>query len=396
MPFYELRFRCFIASDAKKYNCLPVQLLFWLHLTLQIEPMKHVYLAALAVSATQLLHAQITITDNDMPSPNDSVRFSYTTNIGNADQHLTGPAYLWDFSFLTADAQERITFETPVAFPFSFTATVGVFNPSPDSIPGIGAIPTDFYDYFKNGSSGYRQVGSSFTFSLQFPIPIIYSSSDYLYRFPLQAGNMDSSDASYGFQVPSLAYIGQERHRVNTCDGWGTLITPFGSFQTLRVKSVVDQVDTISFDSTGGITIPRPQLIEYKWLGQNSLVPLLQIDAQMLFNNEVITGVTYQDSIRDSVFQVSVPEQLSSFYVNVYPNPVTDRALVHYELKTAATVDMEVYNIHGQRVLQPVNNVRKTAGIQAESLDLSALPSGVYLLRVKAGQQVVTHRLVRN
>lgn len=359
--------------------------------------MKHTYLALLAVGASQLLHAQITITDNDMPAPNDSVRFSYATGIGNADQHLTGPAYLWDFSFLTPNAQERVTFETPVAFPFSFTATVGVFNPSPDSIPGIGAVPTDFYDYFKNGSSGYRQVGSSFTFSFQFPIPIIYSSSDYLYRFPLQAGNIDSSDAAYGFQVPSLAYIGQERHRVNNCDGWGTLITPFGTFQTLRVKSVVDQTDTISFDSTGGFAIPRPQLIEYKWLGQNSLVPLLQIDAQVLFNNEVITGVTYQDSLRDSVFQVTVPEQQGAFYTNVYPNPAGSdgQFMVYYELKSASTVDVEIYNVNGQRIANPVNHIRKPAGIQAEPLSLDGFPAGIYLLRIRAGEHTVMHRVVK-
>jgi len=357
--------------------------------------MKHVYLAPALLFCLQA-SAQITIDNNDMPVVNDTVRYSYALGIGSADQHLTGPNYLWDYSFLTPAAQERITFEAATAIPFVVTATYGVLNPSPDSIPGFGPIPTDFYDYFKNGSSGFRQVGSSFDFGLQFPIPIVYSSADYVYRFPLQAGNVDSCDSNYGFSIPGIGYMGMDRHRVNNVDGWGTLITPFGTFQTLRVRSVVDQTDTLSFDTTGqqGFSIVRPTLIQYKWLGQNSLTPLLQVDAQILFNNEVITGVTYQDSLRDSVFQVSVPELIFDPKVDVFPNPSSSSAFIRYELKQPASVSFRLFDVNGREALQ-LGAGRKSAGVQLQALDVSALAPGIYLLQIQAGETAIMRRICK-
>jgi hypothetical protein len=279
----------------------------------------------LAITAS----AQITINQSDMPTVGDTLRVSFAASTNNIDHTLSGPNYLWDFSTLVPTAQQVFEYSAPTAIPFIFTATYGVLNPSPDSLPGIGAVPTNFYDYFKNGSSGYRQVGSSFEYPPigSFAIPIIYSSSDYVYEFPLNYNDIDSSDAAYGFQLPGLGYLGQDRHRETRADGWGTLTTPYGTFQVLRVRSVVDATDTISLDSFGiALSIPRPQLIEYKWLAQGKKIPILEVEAQVFASVETVTNVIYRDSIRSNVFQVGVNEQATGGRVlGIYPNPASEQ-----------------------------------------------------------------------
>ncbi len=320
-----------------------------------------------------------------MPNQGDTIRVSYASSTANVNHTLSGANFTWNFSALTPNAQQVFEFATPTALPFNFTATYGVLNPSPDSLPFIGAIPTNFVDYYKNGSSGYRQVGSSFDYAPlgNFSIPIIYTSSDYVYRFPMNYNNIDSSDAAYSFQLPGVAYFGQERHRENRVDGWGTLITPFGTFQTLRVRSVVDAVDTVSFDTTGiGFSFPRPQLVEYKWLAQGGKIPILEVEAQVFNNTETVTNVIYRDSLRPNVFQVSVAEaQPQSRITALYPNPAQDQLNLFWSQPAASRARIEITDIHG-RVLVQEDAGRLQAGPQSRVIDVATFNQGVYLIRV--------------
>ncbi len=341
------------------------------------------------------LDAQITINQNDMPDVGDTIRVSYAGST-NVDHTLTGANYLWDFSTLVPNAQERIEFIAPTALPFNFLADLGTLNPSPDSIPFIGDVPTNFIDYFKNGSSGYRQIGSSFDYAPigSFSIPVIFSSSDYIYRFPLQYGNLDSSNSAYGIPLPSIGYIGQNRKRVNEVDGWGTLITPYGTFQVLRIKSIVNATDTISLDSTTGFTIPRPQEIQYKWLANGMDIPILEIDVQLLFNNEVISAITYQDSIRDSVFQVGLAEPIKNISsLAIYPNPVANQATLSYNLINPSQVTMRIFDITGKSI-QTTDLGQQSIGKQQFSIDVTSLSAGVYFIQIDTGTAIYAQRLV--
>ena len=66
-----------------------------------------------------------------------------------------------------------------------------------------------------------------------------------------------------------------------------------------------------------------------------------------------------------------------------YPNPTSGRATVRYSLNEAATVTIEAYDALGRRVLT-ADRRSVAAGEGDVALDTSALPSGVYLLRMTA------------
>lgn len=320
-----------------------------------------------------------------MPDPGDSIRVSYAASLGSFDHTLTDTNYVWDVSFLTPNAQERIEYVAPTAFPFSFLSDVAVTNYSPDSLPIIGDIPSNFTDYYKSSASSFRQVGLSFDFQQVLPIsaPIIFSAADYVYRFPLTFGNVDSCDAAYGFPIPGIGYIGQDRHRVNVVDGWGTLITPLDTYMVVRMRTVLDQTDTISLDTTNqtGFSIPRPTEVHYKWLAPGMKIPVLEVDCQIILNAEVVTNIIYQDSLRDSLFQVSVMDNdPNSPRVSVYPNPANETVYVQYAQNGQGDIQFQMVDLSGKSVWNTTVQNANLNGIQ--QIDVSALPAGIYLISV--------------
>jgi len=94
------------------------------------------------------------------------------------------------------------------------------------------------------------------------------------------------------------------------------------------------------------------------------------------------------------VFGVSQPKELhvldvpllSPENVYVYPSPVKDYGKIRIVVGEPATVTVEVFDLKYRRVLY---DNRTFNGATVYEKDLPALPVGVYLLRVKAGDMTV-------
>lgn len=347
--------------------------------------MKNCLLLQLALAFPLLSFSQITITNADMPGQGDSIRVSYALTLGPVNPAVTDTNYVWDFSYLTPTAQERIEYIAPVAFPLNFLSDVAVTNYTPDSLPFISTLPVNFVDYYKSTNSSFRQVGSSFDLPqlTTFSLPIIYGAADYVYRFPVAYGNIDSCDANYSFTIPGIGFIGEDRHRVNVVDGWGTLITPLDTYQVVRIRSVVDAIDTVSLDTTNqtGYSIPRPTEVQYKWMAPGRKIPVLEVDCQVLFNTEVVTTIQYQDTLRDSLFQVSVTDMdPNTPAVSVYPNPVSDVVNVFYDLGTTGDLTVTLSDLSGKLVYSTTVQNADSAGILP--IDVANLNAGIYLISV--------------
>lgn len=77
-----------------------------------------------------------------------------------------------------------------------------------------------------------------------------------------------------------------------------------------------------------------------------------------------------------------------------YPNPFAGAATIAYELQNTSHVALRVYDVLGRELAVLVNE-RQGTGLHSAQLDASAWPSGVYLYRLEAGNQVATGWLVR-
>lgn len=264
--------------------------------------MKKTILTSVTALAFLTSAAQITITQLDMPLTADTIRVSVAGSIGNINPELTDTNYTWDYSTLIPDSQRVESFvacsSTPYPF-FSFNSTYGSPNFNPDPIPFIifGLTTSSEYNFYRKSSTKYEQTGFGVTVA-SIPAPIFYTQRDVIYAFPLNYGNKDSAQAAYNISIPNTGYYGRTIDRKNESDGWGTLITPKGTFQVLRLKSTLTITDTIHIDSLNfGIAFTRPTQYEFKYLGQNSKIPLLQVNATDLFGFTVVTGAIWQDDM---------------------------------------------------------------------------------------------------
>ncbi len=327
------------------------------------------------------VYSQITITADGMPDVGDTIRLSTTISAGDINYSLTGENYLWDFSTLVPVDQQVDTFVSVASTPFIYrlvftysVATIARPEPDVDYIPGYEV--TNVFTYFKETEDEFREAGVAFTLS-GIPLPVKYDEPDVLYTFPMNFGNIDSCESSVELEFPDLFYFSMVKTRKNTVDGWGTLVTPFGSFDALRLKSEVNEVDSIYIDSLNmGYQIPR-NYIQYKWMGNDHGVPLLQIDEEGL-----LLTVSYIDSLR-ILTSVNEPSAVSE-QVRIFPNPASNLIHVEWEKPIAGKTFLRLCNTAGQELygkeLQPGEPGVIKETISLERLNMTSGSYFIYLI----------------
>ncbi len=85
-----------------------------------------------------------------------------------------------------------------------------------------------------------------------------------------------------------------------------------------------------------------------------------------------------------------IPEQVS--LIGCHPNPFNASATITFQLPVAGNVNLEVYNLMGQRVATLVNGKQK-AGVHNVVWDAANFSSGVYFYKLSAGGEVFTKRM---
>jgi hypothetical protein len=362
--------------------------------------MKFLTLLSIVLFLSAGLHGQIVIQNGDMPQPGDTVRKSVTLNLEGIDFQSTGENYTWDFSELTVMLQQVDSFvsvsSTPLLYQAVFNnqfifpnhkATVAKKLMEFTTIPDLEV--TDTYQFYKNEDNEYREVGIGITLA-GVPLPIAYEQIDTLYRFPLEYGDNDSAKASLSIDIPGLGYLGVDKSRVNYIDGWGTLFTPYGSFQTLRVRTEISEYDSVYIDSTNtGFPLNR-EYTEYKWFGQGFGDPLLLITEE-----EFVVTATYIDSVRNSFTDVDDDLTLLDFDFKVYPNPASDYLSVNYELMEPSFVMISFYSLFG-REIKRITASSQEKGLHNKVINLkeTGVTQGVYLIVLQIDQLARVKRVM--
>jgi hypothetical protein len=336
------------------------------------------------------IQAQISITNNDMPSAGDSVRFSNTGIIQGFDYTATGENFTWDFPDLTPLVQTVDTFVAVNTVPFVYQVFFFGTNLA-QPITAIDLVPgapiTDAYRFFRNSSASFNDEGFAFTVN-DIPVPLRFDDPDIIYKFPVNYGNADSSFSGVEFGLPNLGFISIDRKRVNTADGWGTLTTSFGTFDVLRLKSRVIENDSIYIDSLDFGTSLQRDYIEYKWLANGFKAPLLQITEE----GPLVTAI-WMDSIFDPT--VNIAEISSRNKIELFPNPFSESTTLSFDNQDGGEIAVSIFDLTGKRVFT-VHEGFLAAGkhkMTIHRLD-AGLQKGFYLLKIESPAGIATKKMI--
>ncbi|MEM7373343.1 MAG: T9SS type A sorting domain-containing protein [Bacteroidota bacterium] len=351
---------------------------------------KSLFLAFLGVIISFSLSAQITIQQADMPQIGDSLYSSFPDSLTQVDLDQTGPNSNWDFRSLEAIVQQRDIFVAPSSTPFTLSffflgSNLVRLIPTPDSIAGFGL--GEGFQYFKSSSSGFENMGFG-GFLNGIPVPLANDPTDTVYTFPLAYGNDTTITSSLvELSIPGLVFIRQEQTRSTVVDGWGSIQTPYGTFDAIRVVSSLTGQDSISLD-TIHVGLERPLSREYKWLAQGEGLPILQVNTSVLDSiGEVQTSISYRDSVR-AVPLVGIEKPLPAKSLQLYPNPAQNQVSLSGSLPIGQPAELQLFSLDGQLIYS--TNVRTGQSI----IPLLHVPSGQYIVRLLTKEEQYRGKLL--
>lgn len=163
-------------------------------------------------------------------------------------------------------------------------------------------------------------------------------------------------------------------------------------------KMVYDHVSRALFDGgyngkTGSLPATLTAGVTYDYTFTNTL-------AASVDENEV-TIVAFVNTSDNSISNASkeklntsvgVKELSSNVKFSMFPNPANETVTLNVSLANSASVSINITNMVGATVLAEQTNLK--AGVNTKTINLQALPNGIYTVNVVSGDVITTERLV--
>lgn len=299
---------------------------------------KFLVLLIVLIGIGNVLNAQPIITRNQMPAAGDSIIYSINNDY-RFDYEATGENQIWDLSDIEPLAQkvDKYVASTSTPYFFYFFNAFGV--KITDSL-GLGPIQfQNIFNFYRTDANKFVARGIGVSFS-GFPLAANHSREDVIYSFPLRYNDQGSNNFAYDLSIPTLGSYDVRGTRTNTVEAWGTVILPTGTFECIKVKSVINQVDSINF-SGFGIGIPST-ITEYKFLSTDRKGPILEVRERSFFGISTVTDVLYQDKRR------RIPQNPLGLLVDelrVYPNP--SNRIISFDINSENQQQLTIFDSKG-------------------------------------------------
>lgn len=342
--------------------------------------------------------SQITVTDADLPNPDDTVMVSISNQYTTIDFSTTGANQTWDYSSLVANSQKIDTFYSvtsasalyQLSFNNAFTApeyASDYYRPMAagalPAIPGGAVTITNPVYFTKNSSTKSENVGIGLEIN-GVETPVQADTIDMIYQYPMNYNDAWTSRSyMYIDMNPAInAMFKRNQLRESQVDGWGQITTPFGTFDAIRVKSTITYTDSIYFDLGFGGSwseLTTPQDIEYTWWTNNNKIPVLLIVEQ----NGTATKIEYRDKKIDFVGVENNTDVKETF--KVYPNPANSEVSIVLNDTELSTI--EIVDVTGKIIY--TNKINNTTQI-----NVSDWEKGVYIVRLISNNKVTTQSLI--
>lgn len=376
-----------------------------------------------------ITNAQITVTDAVFPSVNQSFETNIVNGLQRIDVTPAGPNQTWDM----ADLQG-----TPVDYT-AMDATQGthasLFSNADIILPEFGGTTGEAY--VNVTANTMETVGLVLTLDgliSDFPVQLSQPRVDL--RTPLNYGDTDSD--AFGFQIivdphtpagtpldsiitefenaaGGIITIDSIRSTVTTnrsseVDAYGSLTTPAGTFDVLRLKTVdttntVIEIKISVFGAPSVIwqdpTDPNglgvdPGDLEALGVGLDTIMTFDFWDANekqpiLKYVLDSDGSTTYGQYARTTVNTKGIVG--SDLKVNAYPNPATDNFMLEMQNFEAGDYTLKMYNIIGKEVKSIPFRYNGDTKILVQTGDLNP---GTYVYRIvnDNDEHLITRRII--
>lgn len=296
------------------------------------------------------------------------------------DLNAAGENLTWDFSeFPSVDEAElaftdindmgifyQLAFNSPGNPSVLATHALPLQNPAEDFDLDLD-LPievSDAFQFYRNDATGYYEVGLAFSVS-GFPLINPYDDTDRIYPFPLAYDVRDTVSVAFDIEVPLFGYYGQSGMRFTHADAWGTLTTPYGTYDVVRVKAERLITDTLFIGELGlGQNIQRPLQIDYAWISPDAEGEVLRIS---VIDGQTVNVQLLADEDTDlSTARAGHPRR----DLEIWPNPTSDFLRARFEEPRGTWL---ITDVNGKTVLS--GNIRS----EEQRIPVGALAPGVYI-----------------
>lgn len=294
----------------------------------------------------------------------------YSQTVYDADTALytpgsAGTAQTWDFSGLTYNG---------------FTSTTEYVDPALTvygfMFPGSTVAEDDgtgSFTYYALSAADLTDLGGADP-----SFAMTYTNPETVMKYPFAYSNWNADSFSGSYSGISIS-----GNMIVAADAYGTLLLPSGSYNTLRVKS--QEHYTISY-STGSVTV---DVTAYSWYTATDRSPVMQY----LTGTESGSVTNYDKYITVNAEVVGISEaHKDDAFLSVYPNPAHGSCTVNYSLDASAAVSVTITDISGREIMNVSKGIQP-AGSRSETIDLSSVAAGSYIVKLNYGNGIAYKKI---
>lgn len=201
------------------------------------------------------------------------------------------------------------------------------------------------------------------------------------FSYRLSVDGIDASDWNVDEKLPEWA------------DAWkeDNLLIEF------RYKDNHAYEEAISYKGrSSGLEVQEFVVVRIQAEARWDIQPVLTLEYAVFSNPagsiERLTDVDIELLAMGQEQQLSELPDRTLLYQN-YPNPFNPTTVISYELSSAATVRLDIYNIIGQHISTLVQG-DQTAGAHHINFDATGLATGIYLYRLQANEKILSRSMM--
>ena len=289
--------------------------------------MKNIITSLVALLCTMIVNAQPVITNTITPEVGDSWTITFMEN-NNFDPEQEGVNQTWDFSDL--DVSNSIDLEVQILDQTEITG--GPSYPESDFvwyIQGFG-----IYNYYTVDEDSLSLIAGASIQNGSIDFETIFLNPEDGLHFPLTYGDNYNYYSFFQQFVFGMDLGTQERNGSVEADGYGTIITPNGTYE--NVLRIIITETSFGFTTT-----------QYSWLDVNNFVPIFLYETSD--DPDAIPSLYFSDP---EIMSTSIDElDNESLEWNVWQNKTSNELVVEFSnIERSGTGMLSIFDLNGRLI----------------------------------------------